>query len=458
MSASGAQAVDVVVVGAGLAGLACAHELQSTGASVVVLEREPRAGGRVRLGEVDGCPIDLGAHFLSPRYATVRRLIGAAGLESRVRSLAPSYATAILRDGRWHHIDYGRPLSVARFSAVSLPQRARLALMALPVARTARTLRFFDVASAAAVDARDPARLVGDDALRYVLAPVSQAFCGYGRDDVTLPLLSIGARFPLRAPLTLEGGLGQLGPALASRLPVRCATAVDELSVGGRDGVVVRAHGSGGELRFVARAAVVATTPSAALRVWPGAPTPVRDFLASCAYTHHFHAYLRTDSSFAPTSPRGDPLYMEIVPGGESSGVLSHVSFAAGSSVADGGLVFVAARSRAVAAEADDERLAGQLQDELERIHPQLRGRVVARRSIRWTEKVPRFPPGHTRAVAAFRRSLTPGPVDLAGDYLYGPLMEGAAQSGVAAARRVAAYLAASPRPVSVSTPREVVA
>ena len=53
-------AVDVVVVGGGLAGLATAEHLAHRNLSVVVLEAQDRVGGRMLT--VDGC--DLGAMFV----------------------------------------------------------------------------------------------------------------------------------------------------------------------------------------------------------------------------------------------------------------------------------------------------------------------------------------------------------------------------------------------------------
>ncbi|WP_446037914.1 FAD-dependent oxidoreductase, partial [Streptomyces sp. SID1143] len=53
-----AERADVVVVGAGLAGLAAAHRLISAGLRVVVLEAAPDVGGRLRTDEVDGYRLD----------------------------------------------------------------------------------------------------------------------------------------------------------------------------------------------------------------------------------------------------------------------------------------------------------------------------------------------------------------------------------------------------------------
>ncbi|TGN64459.1 FAD-binding protein [Nocardioides eburneiflavus] len=65
---------EVVVVGAGLAGLRCAHALTDAGRDVVVLEASDRVGGRIRTGRirtgrirtgrVDGFLVDHGRHLV----------------------------------------------------------------------------------------------------------------------------------------------------------------------------------------------------------------------------------------------------------------------------------------------------------------------------------------------------------------------------------------------------------
>src|SRR5690606_32029320 len=58
---------DVIIVGGGLAGLTAAQEL--FGQEVLLLEKEPRLGGRVHTKERDGVRYELGAHFAyDPRW------------------------------------------------------------------------------------------------------------------------------------------------------------------------------------------------------------------------------------------------------------------------------------------------------------------------------------------------------------------------------------------------------
>ena len=55
----------IVIIGAGVAGLACAADLVQAGHSVKILEARDRIGGRTYTGTVslDGSPIDLGARY-----------------------------------------------------------------------------------------------------------------------------------------------------------------------------------------------------------------------------------------------------------------------------------------------------------------------------------------------------------------------------------------------------------
>ena len=72
----------MVVVGAGLAGLACADELRKAGREVVVLEARDRVGGRVWTREVAGVPIELGGTFIGPTQDRMYELVADLGLET----------------------------------------------------------------------------------------------------------------------------------------------------------------------------------------------------------------------------------------------------------------------------------------------------------------------------------------------------------------------------------------
>ena len=75
--------VDVVIVGAGLAGLACAKAVTEAGLTARVLEAGDGVGGRVRTDVVDGFRLDRGFQILLTGYPEVARQLDAVALDLR---------------------------------------------------------------------------------------------------------------------------------------------------------------------------------------------------------------------------------------------------------------------------------------------------------------------------------------------------------------------------------------
>jgi monoamine oxidase len=89
----------VIVVGAGLAGLTTATDLQAAGADPIVLEARDRVGGRVHGIEVaPGSWADAGAAYLGDRHTELHALLSAAGLKPTPTTMVGSSRFAL--DGR----------------------------------------------------------------------------------------------------------------------------------------------------------------------------------------------------------------------------------------------------------------------------------------------------------------------------------------------------------------------
>ncbi|KOT41273.1 protoporphyrinogen oxidase [Streptomyces caelestis] len=101
----------VVVIGAGIAGLAAAHRLREHGARVTVLEASDRVGGKLLPGEIAGARVDLGAESLLARRPEAVDLARAVGLADRLRP--PATATASLwTRGALHPMPKGHVMGV----------------------------------------------------------------------------------------------------------------------------------------------------------------------------------------------------------------------------------------------------------------------------------------------------------------------------------------------------------
>ncbi len=85
----------VVIVGAGVAGLACARQLHRAGQSVQVLEASERPGGVVWTEERDGFLLDNGFHVVLTGFPESRRQLDLEGLH-----LQPFHPGAVLRTAR----------------------------------------------------------------------------------------------------------------------------------------------------------------------------------------------------------------------------------------------------------------------------------------------------------------------------------------------------------------------
>lgn len=82
--ATGSSTVDVVVVGAGFAGLSAARALSRAGLRAVVLEARDRVGGRVMTKSLPdaGTWVDLGGQWIGPTQDEIAALVSELGMET----------------------------------------------------------------------------------------------------------------------------------------------------------------------------------------------------------------------------------------------------------------------------------------------------------------------------------------------------------------------------------------
>jgi glycine/D-amino acid oxidase-like deaminating enzyme len=253
---------DVLVVGAGLAGLAAARHLTGVGRRVIVLEAADAVGGRVRSERIDGVTVDRGFQLLNPAYPEAQRVLDLPALRLRPFTAGVLLATP---SGR-HLVADPRREPSALWSSIRRTPGSRLeqARFAAYAVRTATG------------DPRGRMQEPDEEA--------ATAYAGFGgvTDGVLAPFLSgvlfddsmtTSRRFTdllLRSfvrgtPAVPELGMQAIPDQLAAGLDVRThvpVRAVDATTVTTDDGALT------------ARAVVVATDPATAGRLLPGLEVP----------------------------------------------------------------------------------------------------------------------------------------------------------------------------------------
>ncbi|GAA2131687.1 NAD(P)/FAD-dependent oxidoreductase [Nocardioides bigeumensis] len=245
---------DVVVIGAGLAGLACAGQLVEAGREVVVLEAADAVGGRVRTDPVDGFLVDRGFQLLNPAYPAVGRLVDVAalGLQTFDAGVAVRRPTglSVVADPR----RAPRRLRSTLTGGLLKPRElAALARWAGPVvARPGRVKSAPDLTLAESLDRAGVAGPLRQEVLEPFLAGVLAD--DTGTTSATFVKLLVRT-FLLGTPGLPRGGMQALPEQLAAPLGDRVRLGVRATGVEGRrDGVRVTTDTA----TISARAAVVA--------------------------------------------------------------------------------------------------------------------------------------------------------------------------------------------------------
>jgi glycine/D-amino acid oxidase-like deaminating enzyme len=267
-----AAAADVVVVGAGLAGLACARHLVAAGLHTVVLDAADAIGGRVRTDVVDGFRLDRGFQVLNPAYPVLPLVLDVPALDLQPYeagiAVAHGAATSILGDPRRSPRAGVRAALTPYVGPVA---KARLARLALRAARTdvRELLHQPDTTSAEALARAGIPPAAVDGLLRPFLSGV------FLEDE-----LATSRRFLDLVLRTFAGGRPGLPAAGMQRLPELVAAPLPADTVW--TGVQVTAlEGSANDVRvrtsagtWRARAVVVATAAGAAGALLPGLALP----------------------------------------------------------------------------------------------------------------------------------------------------------------------------------------
>lgn len=263
------RAPDAVVVGAGLAGLACALDLCAAGWRVALLEASDGVGGRMRTDRRDGFLLDRGFQVFNTSYPQVKRRLDLRSL--RLRPFTAGFvahtphgpvrlADPTREPGAAGTLLPGRVLSARDLAALGA-LTVRNAVLPVSTIRRRR-----DRTTSAALSGAG----LSDAVIAEILRPFLAGVFLEDRLETSARFFDLVWRSMVRGSLCLPAeGIGAVPAQLADGLPdgvLRLGTPVAEVT----DAGVLLGDGS----EVPARAVVVATDPATAAGLLPELTVP----------------------------------------------------------------------------------------------------------------------------------------------------------------------------------------
>ncbi|MEM7583714.1 MAG: NAD(P)/FAD-dependent oxidoreductase [Acidobacteriota bacterium] len=307
-----AQPKRIVIVGAGLAGLAAGLELDRAGVEVVIVEAQGRPGGRIqtlRDDFADGFFAEAGGDLIGGSYRTLMGFVHELGLS--VVPLAGrgprSDVLVVLGDQRFRLSELRRDPSLWPLELTDAERRvAPFGLLGLYVTPLAREIG-------------DPARVLDDAMARYDAMSLHDLLVERGASPAAIRMIEIplnynstrtvsalsvirdtARRLNETATYVIAGGNDRLPQAMAERLrqQVRYRTSVRRIEQhAGGVRLAVEQHSRSSELEGDA---VIVTLPFTALRdvEMPGLPEARANIIRELPYTQISKTFIQTRSRF----------------------------------------------------------------------------------------------------------------------------------------------------------------
>lgn len=413
----------IAVVGAGIAGLTCAYELQKAGHEVVVYEANSQVGGRMASREKDEFLFDIGADHLCNLYDEMKAYCSEFEIEwEKMRFLKYS----IFKDGK----------ILSPVDTLNLFSKFRLSLQYLLTRNAGDFFNLNDLADRDSGDAYSFMRLrAGKEVADYLVDAFTSEYQFHRADEI-----STGALLGIMKSISqnkkgwdlhrTKGGMQALPNAFAKRLTVRLNHDVQSVESG--DKVVV--DGESYDLCVIASQATNA-------KWFYKNPTPKQSIILEAAqYASTVSVAFRVDRTKLPDT---SIVWVPFVENQNISGYVNQ-SMKGEEMIHDGkSLVCVWLHEPFAKSimEQNDEQIFEVVKTEFLKVCPWFSSKEEIENFDleRWTDAMPKFYPGYLKTAKEFYEGDGQGEqnVFLCGDYLNSPWTEGALRCGQRVAKQI---------------------
>lgn len=430
---------DVIVVGAGIAGLTAGYELKKAGQDVLVLEAKSYVGGRMFTVDWEGFRVDGGAKFVTTSDRSLLDLVHEVGLSDQLLAADDGLTITIYRDGQLHSANFLSLPSYFGWRGVSL--NARLAMIKLipHFLRMGRLPDVYHLEQAAGPDDDMTyeeffKQKINEEMFEFWAVPMFETMCAYTGADVSRKaFLAMMTAYLNADTVSFKDGVGVLPDALAAQLSIELAAKVDRIDL--------LPDGSGAQVTYTqrgqnhalsAKRVVIAIPGNHVLPLFPEARPAWEAFFPQVGYSTGALHYHIAETEYQP------PVQGTFVPRSLNLPINS-VAF---EEYRDGRwLMLMDPSVYTFDMTTPADLLAEQAREVAATIFPAVKGTFGAHRIFKWQDKVPTFRPGYLNALAAFWTDPQEGPIYFCGDYFAGPSTGGALYSGKEATERVLATL-----------------
>jgi protoporphyrinogen oxidase len=428
--------MQIIVIGAGAAGLAAAYTLSCKGFDPIVFEAKDRVGGRVYSCPTHGYTLDLGVQVVYSTYKTVFALCRELGIAHELIPFKP--ITDILRDSQrirqFAILDtWGKRLSIARLQLSLLRWGNRLDLHCPERMPPQLAQQSF---------AEYVAMYHGQELLRDLFQPFTASLVHDRPEQIAAGVGLAYVRCALGKTYTLRSGIGLLAAKLGERIrQLHLNVPVISVNLENNRVASVTIRQQGVEQVIACDSVVVAVPAAIAASIIPNLPAACQTFLNSVPYSQCVHGI------YGLPHPLLDDAYAIVIP--SQSGLRIACLLEDANKLSDivpkgAGLLHAltsGAASRELIALPDEQIIATLTQD-IRKVLPQFPDAPLFCQVQRWHHSVCLFGPGYGQKLKEFQAQVQGiQGLHFAGDFIKIPSLEGALRSGQEVAEKIGKML-----------------
>ncbi len=428
----------VIVIGAGIAGLVAAYELQKAGIQVIILESLQKSGGRMVTETYNNSIIDTGTQFLSSGYPIISRLINELKIESEFVPTSPY--CSIMKNGKIHTFRYDNPFSLLFSGLLGLKDWLRLGINGKKLYNATKNISVNNFSAWHQFDNQNcfewSSDYYGPEVTEYIIEPMLEAFY-FQQPRETSKALSIALNtfgHDKSKTMTLTGGIAMLPARLSKELNIIYDSPVEEILLNQQSIIVKTA-----EQEYRSKKVVLATPAPVAAKIFCQANKQEEKLLAT-QYSSTLNITLGLKKRL--TARQLVKTYGLWIPAVERKHIaaIAIESNKNNDRIAAGELlnIMLSGQAGKKFLHVEKEGILDAIFKELQPWFPNISEHIAFSKITRWPYAEPMSPVGRSKNITLYREAISGKTrIFLAGDYMGMPFTEGAAETGNWAATQI---------------------